>query len=458
MSAATIRAGTSIDAREIQGNVLRGYGPRLPHATYLSIAVRRSAAGRRLLDLLRPHVTAHDWKEDPPASALNIAISYRGLKHLGVPEHLLASFPPEFAAGMEARAERLRDVGRSSPDTWESGLRRIEILVSLHAIDAQRLLTDYEWLVNRIRTDRGVDLAAAQPASILAGAREHFGYADGFGQPTPAIAARDAELGHRVAWRAGRTIALGEFVHGYRDEDDQLATAPAPPFDRNGTFMVFRKLAQDVRGFRQLLAEIAANDFSGDKELAAAKLAGRWRDGTPLIRRPPGRHRPALLPSERNEFDYHCDPHGYMCPLGAHIRRANPRDGLPGGYTRTRRHRIIRRGMPYGMPLPDHGPDPDPNPDPAKRGLLFVCFNASIARQFEVVNGWLNDGTTFGLGRDADVLAGTPREDSATLMSIQGEPPVLIPTRQLVWTRGGEYLFVPSRRALGALAEGRWDD
>jgi hypothetical protein len=110
------------------------------------------------------------------------------------------------------------------------------------------------------------------------------------------------------------------------------------------------------------------------------------------------------------------------------------------------------------MPLPDHGPDPDPNPDPAKRGLLFVCFNASIARQFEVVNGWLNDGTTFGLGRDADVLAGTPREDSATLMSIQGEPPVLIPTRQLVWTRGGEYLFVPSRRALGALAEGRWDD
>ena len=96
-----------------------------------------------------------------------------------------------------------------------------------------------------------------------------------------------------------------------------------------------------------------------------------------------------------NDFRYGGDPRGRACPLGAHIRRANPRDGLPGGAQRTRRHRIIRRGMPYG-----------PDERAGDRGLIFVCFNASIVRQFEVVNGWLMDGDIFGLGRDPDMLAG----------------------------------------------------
>jgi hypothetical protein len=103
--------------------------------------------------------------------------------------------------------------------------------------------------------------------------------------------------------------------------------------------------------------------------------------------------------------------------------------------------------MPYGPPF--DGGDPD-----AERGLLFVCFNASIARQFEVVNGWLRDGAPFSLGRDADVITRNGSGDSGKF-TFQGSMPVLSPMQEpLVWTRGGEYLFLPSLRGLRALASG----
>jgi Dyp-type peroxidase family len=286
---------------------------------------------------------------------------------------------------------------------------------------------------------------------VLPDGREHFGFADGFGQPKPVVAGRGRT--ERDRQEAGRTTALGEFVHGYRDEDGGLPPAPAPPFDRNGTFMVFRKLAQDVMGFRALLRELAWWHFNSDQELTAAKLVGRWRDGTPLIQRPTPATAPPRRANRLNDFGYGGDPDGYSCPIGAHIRRANPRDGLHGGYKRTRRHRIMRRGMPYGPWLPAIGPDADPSDAEDKRGLLFVCLNTSIANQFEVVNGWLNDGAAFGLGSDVDVLAGT---GPVGMMSVQGAPPVLMAGRSLVWTRGGEYLFLPSLHALDALAAG-WD-
>jgi deferrochelatase/peroxidase EfeB len=233
-------------------------------------------------------------------------------------------------------------------------------------------------------------------------------------------------------------------VHGYRDEDKMLPAAPPPPFARNGTFMVLRKLHQDVAGFTALRDRLAEHDFNHDRELAAAKLVGRWPDGTPLVLRPHSSpESPAIAAPERNDFRYANDPRGYACPIGAHIRRANPRDSLHGGEIRTRRHRIIRRGMPY-----EEGPD---------RGLVFVCFNASIARQFEVVNRWLRDGGPFGLGRDADPLTVGRAPGTSGMTTFQGDVPVIAETGDpLVWARGGEYLFLPSLSALEELAAGHF--
>ena len=246
-------------------------------------------------------------------------------------------------------------------------------------------------------------------------------------------------------------MKAGEFVLGYPDEDGGVPPAPAAPYGRNGTFMVFRKLCQDVVGFRSMLHDAAEALWSGDEELVAAKIAGRWRDGTPIMLAPTARELELAGQSLRtNAFRYGADPDGRVCPIGAHIRRANPRDGLYGGGERVRRHRIVRRGMPYGPPLPPGSPD-----DGAERGLLFVCFNASIVRQFEVVNGWCMDGNAFGLGGDRDFMLGDNGSQKGK-MTLQGDTPTfLAPTRPMVVTRGGEYLSAGHQRAARARATRR---
>jgi deferrochelatase/peroxidase EfeB len=133
--------------------------------------------------------------------------------------------------------------------------------------------------------------------------------------------------------------------------------------------------------------------------------------------------------------------------VGSHIRRSNPRDGLGFEGLLSFRHRIIRRGMPYGEPLPEGAPD-----DGHDRGLVFVCFNASISRQFQAIQAqWLNDGNALHLGHDSDFLLGHPLGTGK--MTVQGDPPFLLgPQGPFVTTRGGGYLFVPGLNALEALA------
>ena len=131
------------------------------------------------------------------------------------------------------------------------------------------------------------------------------------------------------------------------------------------------------------------------------------------------------------------------------MRRANPRDSLGFRGRLSSRHRIVRRGMPYGPqavnPLVEDG---------LERGLMFVCYQASIARQFEVIQGrWLADGDAFGLGEDRDFLLGG--DDPNGKMLIQGNPPrILTPQRSFVVNRGGGYFFAPGIAALHAIAAG----
>jgi Dyp-type peroxidase family len=435
-----------VETGDIQGNVLHGYGNRLPCARYVSLRIPDPEAGRALLATVWPRITnAHHWRDVPPVRALNVAVSHLGLEKLGVPGALRAQFPPEFVEGMAARAQRLGDCGKGAPEEWDGEVREIELLAIVHGADPDQLEREHAQLVRDARA-AGVTPEKPIEAAFLPDSREHFGYRDGLSQPAIDLApsANDAGQGVRGRFGRERSLALGEFVHGYRDEDGVFGTAPPPPFSRNGTFMVMRKLHQDVDGFQALVDDLAEHHFNRDHELAAAKIAGRWKDGTPLIVRPlTSMPAPALPPAKLNDFRYDADPRGYKCPIGAHVRRANPRDSMFDGDVRTRRHRIIRRGMPYT--------------DGDEKGLVFVCFNASIARQFEVVSGWLRDGSPFGLGRDADVMTGNANGDSSGKATFQGDVPVLaaIPG-PLVWARGGEYLFLPSVSALDVLAHGRF--
>jgi Dyp-type peroxidase family len=215
------------------------------------------------------------------------------------------------------------------------------------------------------------------------------------------------------------------------------------------SFMVVRKLRQHVDRFTSFLREHAGPD-SDRQEWLAAKILGRWRDGTPLERWPDGPGGSGVDVGELNAFRFGGDSQGLRCPVGAHIRRANPRDALGWQGRLTKRHRIIRRGMPDGPPPADPAVD-----DGADRGLMFVCFQASIARQFEVVQGrWLDDGDAFGLGGDRDFLVGAG--SAAGKMTIPGERPLLLrPQPDFVTTRGGDYFFVPSLTALRWLGDPR---
>ena len=200
-----------------------------------------------------------------------------------------------------------------------------------------------------------------------------------------------------------------------------------------------------------MLREAAELYGGGDHEKLAAKVVGRWPNGTPLVASPdaPIADFDPKTDPRTNGFRYAAeDPHGVRCPLGAHIRRTNPRDALGFDGLLSFRHRIIRRGMPYGAPLPSEAAEDDH----VDRGLIFVCFNASISRQFEGIQAqWLNDGNVFHLGHDSDFLMGDPHGTGK--MTVEGDPPFFLgPQGPFVTTRGGEYLFVPGMKALAALA------
>ena len=118
------------------------------------------------------------------------------------------------------------------------------------------------------------------------------------------------------------------------------------------------------------------------------------------------------------------------------------------------RHRIVRRGIPYGDPLL---PGAD---DGGERGLMFTCLQASISRQFEFIQSqWLGDGNVFGLGADQDVLLGTHDGPEPSKMTVPGRPPCFVgPLSRVVRTCGGEYFFAPGINGLhylAALPEGR---
>jgi Dyp-type peroxidase family len=445
------------DLDAIQGNVLQGY--RYAHARYVLLGFDRADAARRWLRVQAEDVTsAARWDAKPPF-ARNLALSAPGLAALGVAGPLLDTFAQEFREGMRARARVvLGDAGPSDPDRWEAPWREgdppVHALLSVHGDDPavlDELVADAPAPgVRVLHVERAATLGATPDGDV----REHFGYTDGFSQPSfrgVRYVTRQPR-GNGVPLRFGRwrRMALGELVLGYVDEDRVLPEMPGGALGANGTYLVYRKLAQDVGAFRAWTLGAAEGD-EGAADLLRARIVGRWPDGTPLAVRPDGPDRAVSQdPEARSRVRYGDDPDGLNCPLGAHVRRANPRDGLPYGHKQTFRQRIVRRGMPYGPPY-------GPGTEDAERGLVFIALNANLSRQFEVVQGsWLSDGRIFGLGRDRDPLTGGPQEDGKlVIQTSRPQPPrILAPLPAFVTTRGGGYFFVPSRPALRALGEG----
>lgn len=460
-----------LDLCEIQGNVIRGY--RFPVARHLFLRVQHAAGARVTVRELLPHVTTaqdrhHDgghWSHGvKPRSALNVAFTWRGLEALGVPQPALWAFPPEFRAGMRARADVLVDIGHNAPARWDAIWQGddVHMALMLNAATPAALDEREAWLLALVSRHHGFLLVGRQDAAMETDngrMREHFGFLDGFGNPEIAGAPGRSRPGRgKISGRNGwAPLAPGEFLLGYRNEAGEVAPTPQPSLlFRNGTFMVYRKLHQNVGTFRRFLREEGAR-YPGGPALLAAKLMGRWPDGTPLALSPDHPDPRLADDDQRNtDFRYGDDPQGARCPLGAHTRRANPRDGLGFGGLTVNRRRIIRRGIPYGAYTP---PDA-PGDDHGEHGLLFIAFMADFAEQFEFIQQqWMNYGNDFALGNDADPVVATRTGVAASgrarhLITGDAVHPTYscVGLPQFVETRGGDYFFVPALAALDIIA------
>lgn len=548
-----------LDLSDIQGNVLIAYG-RLgfPKArcVLLHINKNQAAKARAFLEELRGKITTAElWPSSKTANlsrdmvtaqrpdvAINVAFTFMGLLAMGVPVRTLRGLPDEFQQGMLDRAEILMDdpngIGRPE-SRWDpiwlnerkDPQAEIHVLVTFNAsanptnFDSPEAALEaaFQWLKNRCGENEAVsilaghggpnplyqDMGALQepdpdgpPGSMRYARTEHFGFADGFGDPVfegqypdEVMAARVVGQGKRTADQTWVPLATGEFLLGYPDEAQEVPGAPMPlDFSRNGTFMAYRKLHQNVKSFSEYISSTAtryAASFGVDQEEAEetlrAKMAGRWSDGVPLMVAPTYgewqvfRGRQAKAKAENNEaelnrlnqqltdFTYAADTDGSKCPFSSHLRRANPRDMLdptvPANATADQlskassvlnnRRRILRRGLPYGTTTPIHS-------DEVEQGVLLLFLCSNLFRQFEFIQQqWMQYGLDFNAGNDTCPIIGNHGPEAKFVIATSadsGKPPFICDRPpQFVETRGGAYFFVPSMTALRLIAQGLTD-
>ncbi len=362
---------------DIQGLVRFGY-KHLTEACFLLLRVKDAAAARAWL--ARAPVTSAVSADPLPQTALHVAFTSEGLRALDVAPDLCAEFSAEFVAGMAsdaARARRLGDVGANDPAGWRWGIgaRTPHVAVLLYAAPGGLAAWEREVEAQCAAGFERIERLSTSAIQL----HEPFGFADGISQPKVDWE-RERPLGDHDRLDYDNLVCLGEFLLGYPNEYGLYTPRPllAPQRDpgrllpraedapeqadlgRNGSYLVLRQLQQDVPGFWRELDRQAGGDEDLRERLAAA-MVGRKKDGEPLA-----------APGTMNDFTYEADPRGLRCPLGAHIRRSNPRnaDLPPGGrgllsrlwrmlgfnaaalepdlVASTRFHRLLRRGRKYG--------------------------------------------------------------------------------------------------------------
>lgn len=443
--------------------------------------------------------------ERPPDSALQIAFSVEGLRALGLGESIIDGFSDEFITGMsgdESRSRRLGDTGNNAPQQWVWGGYPDAVphlLVLLYSKKGG--MAAFRKSIEASPFAEAFQVRHVLPTDDM-GRIEPFGFVDGISQPKIDWDRQQSTNSHDRD-RYSNWVAPGEFILGYPNEyglytarplidpqNDRLShglpDADDHPglkdFGRNGTYLVIRQLHQDVLGFWRFIDQ-AVGSVPEKREQLAAGMVGRRRDGSPLV--PPTRQPIAGISRQDpiNHFTYEDDPGGHRCPVGAHIRRSNPRTGdLPSGVTglvnrlikmlgfhqtrsdedliaSTRFHRLLRRGRAYGALLsPEDALKPEASAE--ERGLQFIALAGNILRQFEFVqNAWSMSSKFGGVQQESDPLLGDrdPLHDGmATDQYIaphaSGPAAKTCSLPQFVTVRGGGYFFMPGLRALQYLA------
>ncbi|MCI0735617.1 MAG: peroxidase [Beijerinckiaceae bacterium] len=540
---------------DIQGILRSGFGS-LEEACFLLLRITDKSEAKAWLAAIAGEPGAEKLSylvthaghllESRQEQVLQIAFTAQGLLNLGMPESFFPKdgiqgpasdrihvFSRDFYLGMvgdyariQGRSRRLGDTGNNAPVKPENGKKDWEwgkpgdipdVLLMLyaergHLAAFQQIVTaDIALGFDVVEILRAADATVSEEESQIR--HEPFGFRDGISQPKIDWDG-ERRQGSRDDLEYGNLIAAGEFLLGYQNEYGQYTRRPLidPKFDpqnilapaadhpekrdlgRNGTYLVFRHLEQDVHAFWKFAYQHSPKD--GGTGMAEAMVGRRLSTGDPLL--------PASLTAIRgvgpkeddirqNGFTFDADPDGLACPFGAHIRRANPRNAdIPGGggqsflswllrmvglkrggprddlLSASRLHRIIRRGRPFGAIIERESALKDEAPG-FKSGIYFIALNANISRQFEFIqSAWIVSSKFNGLDREFDPLLGN--REPAPLGYPKQPPPLGYPTDefslpqpsgpnrrirgmpQFVTVRGGAYFFLPSIRALRFIA------
>jgi Dyp-type peroxidase family len=513
---------------QIQGNIIGGFNK--DYQTFLFLKFNDPAKGRNWVCQMIPEISTSEevlafnalFKSVKKRSGregivkatwTNIAFTHSGLKTLGISSSDLDSFPDDFKSGLAVRVKQVGDVGNSAPENWVGSLgskdtHAILIVASDSLADLNDLVIRY--INNPIFTSAATVILLQQGRTrVDEPGNEHFGFKDGVSQP--GIRGVTEELKDDPNKGKGHEDLLypGEFVLGYptqidhpteKDEKGEdinpnrkpgdIATS-GPEWTKNGSYLVFRRLSQDVQGFRKTVNELA-KDTGLDPAVLGAKFVGRYKSGAPLEQTDEQREAIpfidptlgdpsiddlSLLGNDKiNHFEYGEDLDGHFVPRAAHIRKAYPRDqeGGAGSATEseTQTHRLLRRGIQFGNSLgaPEHGGADEEFPH--DRGLLFLAYQRSIEDQFEFVqSAWVNDpnfpcnsATNNKESNIACPANESDGQDPIIAQSTQGSfrlplgkegsgcPVHNLDVKHFVTTTGGEYFFQPSIDAIYKIA------
>jgi Dyp-type peroxidase family len=438
----------------LQGNIVKPHGREHAVLLLLQLASDPQAVGDWLQRLVatglvtsasRQLEQTRAWHEGRGAGETfgSLLLSAQGYRTLGVPQVTLDRLFPDAAApkgfpvtpfsrGMATAGHELADAPRSQ---WEAPYQQ--------RIDAMLLLADDDpGRLSDVRAQAVAGMAGAAEVLAVETGRtlrnaegepiEHFGYADGISQPlflSPDLVQARAHNG-TSSWDPAAPLDLVLLA-------DPLAPAP----DSFGSYLVFRKLEQDVEGFQKAKRELASMLANGGgPALAGAFAVGRFEDGTPVAL--------SAQPASKatNNFDYVADAKGTRCPFHAHIRKTNPRGGTVASQGATfadeRTHRIARRGIPYG--------GAENGGARAGKGLLFMCYQREISLQFGFIQKlWANNPGFPNPDTALDPVIGEPANGHVPRQSWPakwGAPAtsVSFDLRGFVSLKGGEFFFAPS--------------
>ena len=512
-----------LDIDQIQANIAPGF--RFPIQHLIAVRVGDTASARRLIAAVLPQITTmreavafHSQRLQVARQSYTFSLeSFSAIEsrpvwvNIGLGQELLEKVgvaaaedaDRSFKLGLDKRSFTLGDPRDASHEGHKSNWliggpdNRADVLLIVGSASETSLAAIVESLSNEI-SDNGSEIIYQERGSRLDDDKEHFGFRDGVSQPglrglisqepDEYLTKRRVQNGPSgPEWSSPGTTLVwpGEFIFGYAQQNPNHFRTPAPfrgvdRFLKNGSFLVFRRLKQDVPLFREdtvrLASELAASlgfeHFT--PELFQASLVGRWPDGSPLTRYPEG---PPPSPPSEDDINYfnfgnalpdltlndstvvpgvEGDPNGVVCPFHAHIRKVNPRDRATdlGAETNTQRLRILRRGIPYGLPF-------DQAPDQTDRGLLFLCYQTSIRDQFEQLTfDWVNSTVNPEPGNNEgfDMILGqngadTNRERFCVFQNGTGNQASVSTLSDWVIPTGGGYFFCPSIDSLATLTD-----